>query len=254
MVRQGTMLFLGHRGSSDRYPENTMLAFEKAVEEGAHGIEADVRKSADGHFVIMHDPTVDRTTDGTGAVAELTWDEIERLDAGAWKGAGFARQPQTRVPRLETLLDRFRHEPVFLCLQLKVELVDCLEVVEMVRARGMFDQTFIFTNEERLLPIRAAAPEAFVINDGMRHDPWELLERAQREKWSGISPGVRAVRPELINEANAHGLRVMASFLTGDYERRTRDLIEMGCHFILGNDCAQMVQVGKACGVQQIVP
>src|SRR5918994_4145382 len=73
---------LAHRGASALAPENTLEAFRMAVEAGAGGLELDVHLTRDGHVVVIHDETVDRTTGGTGAVAEMTLDELRGLDAG----------------------------------------------------------------------------------------------------------------------------------------------------------------------------
>ncbi|HID07521.1 MAG TPA: glycerophosphodiester phosphodiesterase, partial [Armatimonadetes bacterium] len=83
-------IVIGHRGFSARYPENTLLSFRKAVELGVDGVELDVRLSKDGMAVLMHDATVDRTTNGIGAVADLTWEQLRTLDAGSWKAEEFA--------------------------------------------------------------------------------------------------------------------------------------------------------------------
>jgi glycerophosphoryl diester phosphodiesterase len=76
------VIVTGHRGAMGSEPENTLRSFRRAVREGCDEIELDLRVTADGRLVVMHDATVDRTTDGSGAVAELTFDEIRELDAG----------------------------------------------------------------------------------------------------------------------------------------------------------------------------
>jgi glycerophosphoryl diester phosphodiesterase len=81
---------MAHRGNSGLAPENTLAAFGKALETPAEWIELDVHLSADGEVVVMHDATVDRTTDGQGAIAELTLAELKKLDAGSWFGPEFA--------------------------------------------------------------------------------------------------------------------------------------------------------------------
>lgn len=96
------MEIFAHRGFSSEYPENTLLAFKKAYEVGAHGIELDVRLTKDQEVVVIHDSSVDRTTNGSGAVNELTLAEIQKLDAGSWKGIAFENEP---VPTLQTVLD-----------------------------------------------------------------------------------------------------------------------------------------------------
>ena len=93
---------VAHRGASGSYPENTLLAFRKAVEIGADEIELDLHSTKDGHLVVMHDGTVDRTTDGTGAIGEMALTEIKALDAGGVFGGRFRGE---RVPTWEEVLD-----------------------------------------------------------------------------------------------------------------------------------------------------
>lgn len=76
------MAIYAHRGASIEFPENTLAAFRRAVELGTAGVELDVHLSKDGHAVVIHDESVDRTTNGTGKIADLTLQEIQRLDAG----------------------------------------------------------------------------------------------------------------------------------------------------------------------------
>src|SRR3954469_10660903 len=96
------VLILAHRGASGYAPENTRAAFELARTMGAPGIETDVQATADGILVLVHDSRVDRTSDGQGAVADLTWDELSRLDAGSWLDEKWAGE---RIVRLDWLLD-----------------------------------------------------------------------------------------------------------------------------------------------------
>jgi glycerophosphoryl diester phosphodiesterase len=78
-----------HRGVSDSHPENTIAAFREAIRLGTQMIELDVALSSDGKLVLMHDYTVDRTTDGSGRVEELMLADLKQLDAGSWKGSRF---------------------------------------------------------------------------------------------------------------------------------------------------------------------
>ncbi len=94
-------LNIAHRGASAVAPENTLAAFHKALELGADGIELDVRLCADGTPVVIHNPSVDATTDGSGSVAQMTLRELKQLDAGAWFAPAFAGE---RIPTLEETL------------------------------------------------------------------------------------------------------------------------------------------------------
>jgi glycerophosphoryl diester phosphodiesterase len=84
-------LSIAHRGHSIAAPENTLDAYRRAIELGIDMIECDVNLTRDGELVMIHDWTVDRTTDGTGRVADLTLAEVRQLDAGAWFGRGSSR-------------------------------------------------------------------------------------------------------------------------------------------------------------------
>jgi len=81
------MFLIAHRGYSGRYPENTLLSFRKALEAGADFMELDVHLSRDGHVVVIHDATLNRTTDGKGKVAEKTLEELKRLSAAPRRAA-----------------------------------------------------------------------------------------------------------------------------------------------------------------------
>src|SRR5690625_3947121 len=91
----GSILITAHRGARLEQPENTLAAFARAVELGVDAIELDVHASRDGQLVVMHDADVDRTTDGTGAIAAMDWADIAQLDAGDGQ----------RVPRLDDIFD-----------------------------------------------------------------------------------------------------------------------------------------------------
>jgi len=99
------ILVVGHRGTVKFAPENTIAAFRKAIEMGADLLEMDVRETRDGHLVLMHDSTVNRTTNGRGRVAAMTLAEIKRLDAGSWFSSEFEGE---RVPTLKEALVAIR--------------------------------------------------------------------------------------------------------------------------------------------------
>jgi glycerophosphoryl diester phosphodiesterase len=106
-----------HRGYSQAAPENTLPAFNEAYLAGADAIEYDMQVTKDSHVVIMHDKTVNRTTNGKGKITDLTLAQVEKLDAGYWFSPRFKG---TRVPTLAQLLDQFkRHAPVLQFSEIK---------------------------------------------------------------------------------------------------------------------------------------
>lgn len=127
---------IAHRGFSAVYPENTMLAVMKGIEAGAEGIEFDVYNSSDRIPVLMHDKTVQRTTDGQGEVAKLTLEQLRKLDAGAWKNKKFAGEP---VPTLADVLGKMKATTAKAMIEIKPDGI-AREIVAAVRAADMVDQ------------------------------------------------------------------------------------------------------------------
>lgn len=109
-------LALAHRGHSIAFPENTLAAFRAAIEAGVDAIESDVHLTSDGHLVMLHDATLDRTTSGHGPVSERTLEEVRTLDAWGRFGERFRGE---RVPTLDELLDLAAASGIFLILEVK---------------------------------------------------------------------------------------------------------------------------------------
>ena len=151
-------LIYAHRGASGYAPENTFAAFDKALEMPIDGIETDVRATRDGVLVLLHDATVDRTTNGSGAVADLTLAELQQLDAGSRFAAAYAGQ---RIPTLAAFLDRYGGRTHF-WLEIKAPGVEPA-LAAMISARGLHDRVqFTSFDFESLRRLRAASPEASI--------------------------------------------------------------------------------------------
>jgi len=111
-----TQWIIAHRGASGHAPENTLAAFERAIELGAPFIETDVRLTRDARFVAIHDSTLERTTDGRGSVHDFSLAELRQLDAGRWFGAQFAGQ---RIPTLDEILAFAQQRDIVFYLDIK---------------------------------------------------------------------------------------------------------------------------------------
>ena len=138
LVEPGRRLVVAHRGASAEAPENTLEAFRLGIEQGADALELDVRLSADGVAVVIHDPTIDRTTNGTGSVAGLTLDALRRADAGG--GA--------RIPTLRAVLESFPSIPIL--LEVKAPEAQAAVATEIDRA-GASDRVVIASFQHRAL-------------------------------------------------------------------------------------------------------
>jgi glycerophosphoryl diester phosphodiesterase len=152
-------LIFAHRGASRVAPENTLPAFEAAIRLGADGVELDVQYSSDGKLVVIHNPTLEATTNGTGRVTAHTFDELRGLDAGSHFGPEFAG---TRIPTLDEVLELLKGK-LLVNVELKaLELASDLgaAVVAVVRAHAMVDQVVISSfNPFALRRAKLAGPE-----------------------------------------------------------------------------------------------
>lgn len=156
------MLF-AHRGASADAPENTLAAFRLAADENADGIELDAKLSADGQVVVIHDQSVDRTTDGHGRVGQLTLAQLKELDAGSSFSPGFAGE---RIPTLDEVFEAMGGQMI-----INVELtnyaspLDSLpeRVVELVRRHNLVERVFFSSfHPFNLLRVRRLLPQAVV--------------------------------------------------------------------------------------------
>lgn len=130
-------ILLAHRGFSGKYPENTRRAFMEALAvKGCDGFESDVHLSKDGEPVVIHDPVLDRTTNGTGFVRDFTFEELRKLDCGSWMGEEFKGE---QIMHLDELLDLITEHDVFLNLEVKnyEVLYEGIEqiVIDRIRAK-----------------------------------------------------------------------------------------------------------------------
>jgi glycerophosphoryl diester phosphodiesterase len=147
---------VAHRGYSAVAPENTLPALAAAALAGATYVEFDVRTTADGVPVVLHDRTVDRTTDGTGHVWELTVEEIRALDAGSWFAPAYAG---TRVPLLEEALD-MPMPALLLEIKPPASRAEVKRIMGMVADRGLFERTVVQSfDAEVIRVVRDEAPE-----------------------------------------------------------------------------------------------
>jgi glycerophosphoryl diester phosphodiesterase len=164
---------VAHRGHTWIAPENTLPALASAVRSGADWIEFDVRTTADGVPVVIHDRTVDRTTDGTGSVWDLTVDEIDRLDAGSWFAPAFAG---VRVPHLDEVLDLLMPDGPRLLLEIKppASADQVKVVVSRLAERGLPERTVVQSFDPGILHLVAeVAPELRrgLLRNGLDADP-----------------------------------------------------------------------------------
>ena len=230
-------LLFAHRGFSGMYPENSPLAFRMAVEKtNADGIESDVHLSKDGQLVIFHDASVERTSNGTGFIRDLTYAQLLELDIGAWKSPEFAGQ---HIWTLGQLLDFCREARMLLNLELKNYEVfyDGLEqrVIDEVCARGMQEQVFVSSfNHISMQRFKDLCPE---IETGLLYDK-PLLDMEHYllpSNADNMHPRYMLLQyqPELMDLFHGRGMRV--NTWTVNDEEAMEDMLRRGVDGIISN-------------------
>jgi len=200
---------IGHRGAAGHAPENTFAAFDRGLALGVDGVETDIRATRDGVLVLMHDATVDRTTNGSGAVSDITWGDARELDASARFAAGQHDFGVQRVPRYEEFLDRYGARTTFR-LEIKARGVEDA-AVRAVRSRSLLDWV-VFTSFqiESVKALRRFAPEAQIAHLSSAEFDEVAIQAALDAGANEIAPRVDRISVEMVQRALSAGLRVWA--------------------------------------------
>lgn len=225
---------MAHRGDQTHAPENTLAAFREALRLGVDCIELDVRRSRDDRLLVIHDATLERTTNGTGRVDALTFAELRALDAGAWFAPTFAGEP---IPELAEVLALVGRE-AGLAVEIK-EPPGAIEaaVVACLRDAGLLAHAVITSGKEDVLRcVKQIEPSVAV---GLISNPPGLIERALAVGAAWIDPHKRACTPELVAEAHARGLRVTTWIVDDPAERDA--FAAMGVDRVTSNDPARLL-------------
>ncbi|MCI2416857.1 glycerophosphodiester phosphodiesterase family protein [Saccharopolyspora sp. K220] len=156
-----------HRGALTLAPENTLKSYEYAFAYGVDMVEVDVQQTRDGRFVAMHDSTVDRTTNGTGAVKDLTFDEIRALNAADYAPWSGGEYDGSQVASLDEILDLARRAGRGVELDIKGSVSDDSKVAELVGQYGLIEESIFNTGDPEVL---RAEPGARMIYN---RDTWE---------------------------------------------------------------------------------
>jgi glycerophosphoryl diester phosphodiesterase len=199
-------MVIAHRGASAYAPENTFAAFDLALRLGARHIELDVASTLDGHLVVIHDDTVERTTGGAGPVAGYTLAALRELDAGAWFGAAFAGE---RIPLLDEVLERYKGRAC-LHIEIKGRAKHLAQRSAASVRRHMADRVVVTSFQQaQLEEIRAYAPE-LPCGWLVAETDAGVIAQARRLGLSRICPRAGTLTPERVQRLHAQGFTVRA--------------------------------------------
>jgi glycerophosphoryl diester phosphodiesterase len=230
---------IAHRGGAALRPENTLAAFEHAAALGADVLEMDLRVTADGEIVVLHDATLDRTTDGSGRVDSMTLEAVRRLDAGyrfAGEGGFPFRGQGIRVPTLEEVLERL--PGMRMVLEMKQFTAPQAEkLCALVRRTGMAEKVLVASMPEApLAAFRAACPEVATSMNASEARYFLVVTSAYTPAAPALQIPDRLgqtvlATPELAATARRRNLKLHV--WTVNDERRMRELIEIGVDGII---------------------
>jgi glycerophosphoryl diester phosphodiesterase len=201
----GSCVRIAHRGASAQYPENTLLAFEQAIAQGVDMIELDVNLTRDGELVVIHDTSLDRTTDGAGPVRQHALADIRRLDAGRGQ----------RVPTLAEVVDVVRPTPVRLCIEVKGDDDESLAITAALvgaleRADFLGRAVVTSFSPAALLRAKALCPRLATLLDPSPQDgsltPRQICEQTLAAGANCLSYDVRHLDQAVADEARLTGL------------------------------------------------
>lgn len=202
---------IAHRGASSYAPENTFAAYDKALEMGVNHVELDVRLTADGNIVVIHDDTVGRTTDGHGRVADFTLDELRALDAGSWFS------PEYEGEQIRSLGETLEHYKGRLYFHIEIKQREisgglARRTIDMVRGYGLTDSVTITSFSKEWLDEAAAydseLPKGWLVPMG--NVAWDdsIIEQSKELGLAQICPRAELTTPELVDRLHAEGFVV----------------------------------------------
>jgi len=206
-----TPVIIAHRGASAHAPENTIAAFRLAVEQGADAIELDAKLASDGHVVVIHDQTVDRTTTASGRVSQMTTYDLTKLDAGSHFDCTFKGEP---IPTLEQVFDLFGKQ-IYINVELTnyESITDDLpeKVAQLVRQYHLQNRIlFSSFNPISLFKIRKLSPEVPIGLLALpgRKGLWARSWFGRMMRYHSIHPELHDVNRNMIETAHKHNHRV----------------------------------------------
>jgi glycerophosphoryl diester phosphodiesterase len=224
---------LGHRGASGEAPENTRIAFKKAMQYGADGVELDVHLTRDKELVVIHDERVDRTTDCMGYVKDLTLSEIKKLDAGSYFSPRFSRE---RILTLEETLEIIKE-----CKVINIEIKNNIirypnieeKVINIIKEKKLEEKIICSSfNHYSVHTMKRLAPEikTGVLYDSTLYQPWFYAKRLCAD---AIHPYYRSISIEIIESCHKNSIKV--NVWTVDDKQMIKKMIKNQVDMIITN-------------------
>jgi glycerophosphoryl diester phosphodiesterase len=234
---------IGHRGAAGDAPENTLASFQLALEQGADGIELDIHLTKDGEIVVCHDPTIDRTTNGSGYIVEMQVAEIKRFDAGGWFSQQYAGES---IPTLAEVFDQVP-DNIMINIEIKYSYKGQLEtrLIDFLRKRNRFENVVISSFDHKCMQrIKKTERMAKI---GLLYVA-NLIDHAGYANQLGVDvysihPHYQLIEKDDVLKAKAAGLKVYPFTINSDED--FRKMLDYGVSGIITDFPAKLVQLLK---------
>jgi len=239
-----------HRGANFSQPENTIAAFKEAIRLGAHMIEFDVQMSKDGELIILHDDTVDRTTNGTGGAVNLPFNELRELDAGLWKGTEFEGE---KIPTLSETLDIMPRN-IWLNVHIKSGAETGIKAASLILEKNRQHQAFLACKGDVAAAVRKFDSRIKICNMDRRDDPQDYVAKtiANKANFIQLTNQSDDQLPELIQQLKQANVKI--NYYGTNSPKRLNQLYNYGVDFPLVDNLEQMMETAKKIGIPPVVP
>ena len=235
------MQIAAHRGYRAKYPENTMLAFEKALALKIDMIEFDLNLTKDKHLVVIHDQTVDRTTNGTGAIRDMTLEEVQQLDAGGWFDEKYKG---LQIPTFKTFCELLVNYPeIGLNVEIKERTHETVDLtIQMLKDVNMMERCIFTCCDAQMLhylvDTHHVKTQGF-LDDVL--DNYNPQEASLDDKLEAIGISMNLLTKETVKQCEAKGILPWA--YSPDTEEEVIKARDLGAKLITCNDPVPAIKV-----------
>ncbi len=240
-----------HRGANIAYPENTIIAFKEAIRLGAQMIEFDVRTTKDGKLIVMHDKTVDRTTNWSGKVKDLTFAELRKLDAGSWKDPKYFGE---KVPLFSEVIDIMPRN-IWLNIHIKGDSETAYQAAKIIIAKDRIHQAIFACKYEAADKIRQVSDLLILCNMERLNSAEEYVDSTIAMKYDFIqllASRADSNLSELVGKLKENNIRINYYFT--DSINELKNLLNIGIDFPLTNNIEKFIEVLKVFDIKPVKP
>lgn len=236
------MIYFAHRGYGAKYPENTLLAFDKAVSSGALAVELDVHKTKDGKLVVIHDENVKRTFNGSGLIKDMTLCQLKSLTCN---NADYSDSKLCRIPTLSEVLELIGNYDITINIEIKTDIIHYEnieeDILKTIADYNLEDKIIISSFNFKSLEICRALNSKIRLGVLFHTPHKDIIEFAKKINAYSLHPYVKLVTSSLIDEGHKHNLKIYT--YTVNSPSVASSLEEVNCDGIFTDDIKKFITI-----------